>query len=160
MVTRCCAEPVSRILKDYPEMPVGGSKNMGYQRGAATTKNVAGKLLTTTLLPGLVFWIGGLSNFGGSWIILYWFQVMSQKMVMISMCMALTDTKDITQTYWVSLCTWLLAFATYLLGTFYYSAKMKELCRSTPPKTNMRPENNLFERENHLPSPHFGVHFG
>lgn len=98
--------------------PLGDPKTWG-TLGAATTKNVAGKLLTTTLLPGLVFWIGGLSNFGGSWIILCWIQVMSQKMVMISMCMALTDTKDITQTYWVSLCTWLLAFETYLLGTFY-----------------------------------------
>ncbi len=29
VVTRCCAEPVSRILKDYPEMPVGGSKTLG-----------------------------------------------------------------------------------------------------------------------------------
>ena len=27
----------------------------------------------------------------------------------------------------------------------------------TPPKTNMEPENHLFEKENHLPTLHFGV---
>ena len=70
---------------------------------------------------------------------------------MISMCMALTDTKDITQTYYgvivyMTSCIWIISAWNILLNF----AKMKELCRSTPPKTDMKPENNFFER----------VHFG
>ena len=29
--------------------------------------------------------------------------------------------------------------------------------KNTPPKTNIEPENHLFEKENHLPNLHFGV---